>query len=208
MNDNKDYLIPKSYYSIWFQIKWLEFHSFLSFVEIHFYLLVFSRTVQETTKHVPLHFNKTWLFINWTTGSPSWVFVHWLIYLYNTDLYRVWDELSTSEILYCYFSNTAGHNMFDPFEQHNQTCWIVLDGVGRCWMKFDFVQKYAIILCPVLKSNIVGWCWIYLNTPAFNTIQHWSNTVQHHPTRLDNVWPTCLWFVWTGLNPFSPKLYC
>ena len=37
-------------------------------------------------------------------------------------------------------SNIVEHNMLDPFEQHNQTCWIVLDGVGRCWMKFDFVQ--------------------------------------------------------------------
>ena len=26
--------------------------------------------------------------------------------------------------------NIVGHNMFDPFEQHNQTCWIVLDDVG------------------------------------------------------------------------------
>ena len=44
----------------------------------------------------------------------------------------------------------------------------------------------------VPKSNIVGWCWTHLNTPASNTIQHWSNTVQHHPTMLDNVWPPCL----------------
>ena len=53
-------------------------------------------------------------------------------------------------------------------------------------------QKYAIISCLVLKSNIVGWCWIRLNTSASNTIQHWSNTVQHHLTMLDNVWKTCL----------------
>ena len=104
-------------------------------------------------------------------------------------------------------SNIVGPNMFDPFEQHNEACWIMLDGVERCWMKFYFVQKfssnivqhfrshgqnYAIILYLVLKSNIVGWCWIRLNTPASNTIQHWSNTVQHHLTMLNNVWPTCL----------------
>ena len=27
-------------------------------------------------------------------------------------------------------SNIVERNMFNPFEQHNQTCWIVLDGVG------------------------------------------------------------------------------
>ena len=27
-------------------------------------------------------------------------------------------------------SNSFGCNMFDPFEQHNQTCWIVLNDVG------------------------------------------------------------------------------
>ena len=27
-------------------------------------------------------------------------------------------------------SNIIRCNMYDPFEQHNQTCWIVLDGVG------------------------------------------------------------------------------
>ena len=26
-------------------------------------------------------------------------------------------------------SNTTGHNIFDLFEQHDQTCWIVLDEV-------------------------------------------------------------------------------
>ena len=84
----------------------------------------------------------------------------------------------------------------------------MLDSVGRCWPMLDEVwtnfssnivqhfclwdQNYTIILCLVLKSNIVGWCWIRSNTTASNTIQHWSNTIQHHLTMLDNVWPTCL----------------
>ena len=46
-------------------------------------------------------------------------------------------------------------------------------------------QKDTIVSYLVLKSNIVGWRWICLNTPA-------SNTVQHHLTMLDNVWATCL----------------
>ena len=28
------------------------------------------------------------------------------------------------------FSNIVDANIFDPFEQHHQTCWIVLDDVG------------------------------------------------------------------------------
>ena len=93
--------------------------------------------------------------------------------------------------------------MLDPLEQHNQICWIVLDDV---WWRLTLLKlfiehrptfsfawsKYAIISCLVLKSNIIGCSWIRLNTPASNTIQHWSNTVQHHLTKLDNVWPTCL----------------
>ena len=37
-------------------------------------------------------------------------------------------------------SKIVGRNMFESFEQNNQTCWMVLNGVGRCWIKFDFVQ--------------------------------------------------------------------
>ena len=89
--------------------------------------------------------------------------------------------------------------------KHVGLCWTICWTI--CWMKFDFVQtfhptsivqqfrlrdqKYAITSCLVLKSNIIGWCWNCLNTPASNTNQHWSNTVQHHQTMLDNVWPTC-----------------
>ena len=47
------------------------------------------------------------------------------------------------------WSNIVGRNTFDLFEQRDQTCWIVLHGVGRCWMKFDFVQ----IFHPTLLSD-------------------------------------------------------
>ena len=78
-------------------------------------------------------------------------------------------------------------------------------------------QKYTLISCLVLKSNIVGWHWICVNTPASSTIQHWSNTDQHQLTVLDNVWPTCLicmnglqvwyfrWHFLENLNLFSVK---
>ena len=70
----------------------------------------------------------------------------------------------------------------------------ILDSVGRCWTMLDEVwlcsnfssnlvqqfrshdQKYAIISCLVLKSNIVWWCWIRWNTPTSNTDQTLFNT--------------------------------
>ena len=108
----------------------------------------------------------------------------------------------------------ARSNRLNMLLKHYQTlfdatCLTRLNGtirhVGRCWTMLDkgwlfklFIQhfrsrdqKYAIMSCLVLKFNIVGWCWICLNTPASNTIQHWPYTVQRHLTMLDNVWPTC-----------------
>ena len=61
--------------------------------------------------------------------------------------------------------------MFDQFEQQEQTCWIVLNGVGRFWMKFDFVQTFHPTLSNifVLVIKIMGpgteiqHCWIVLD---------------------------------------------
>ena len=35
-------------------------------------------------------------------------------------------------------------------------------------------------------------CWMVLDSFELSSIQHWSITVQHHLTMLDNFWPTCL----------------
>ena len=84
-------------------------------------------------------------------------------------------------------SNIVGRNMFNPFEQHNQTCWTMFDDIG-----WNLILSKLFILGTSFNIVAIGGCWIRLNTPASNTIQHWSNTVQHHQSMLDNVWPTCL----------------
>ena len=114
-------------------------------------------------------------------------------------------------VVVCYLkARSNGSNMLVKHccTQHVWAVWTANQNVvGRCWIKFDSVQTFhptssnifvlviknmPLISCLFPKSNIVGWCWIRLNSPASNTIQHWSNTVQHHLTMLDNVWPTCL----------------
>ena len=121
-----------------------------------------------------------------------------------------WSNMLVKHVGQTCWSNIVGRNMFDPFEHHNQTCWTMLDEV---WLFSNFSsnivqhfrlrdQKYAIISCLVLKSNMVGWFWIRLNTPSSNTIQHWSNIVQHH-LQCWIMFDQHVWSVWTGLKTFK-----
>ena len=43
---------------------------------------------------------------------------------------------------------------------------------------------------PIQKlSPEIQYCWMVLDSFEHSSIQHRSNTIQHHLTMLDNVWP-------------------
>ena len=65
------------------------------------------------------------------TLAPSPLFSNWVKLRPIQKDQTCWSNIDKD------YQTFVGHNIFDPLEQHNQTCWIVLDGVGQCWMKFE-----------------------------------------------------------------------
>ena len=91
-------------------------------------------------------------------------------------------------------SNIVGRKMFDPFEQHNQTCCIVLDGVKRCWMKFDIVQTFlphhptfSKIRHNFVPGTEIQHCWMVLDSFEHSSIQHNSTLIKRRPTPSNNI---------------------
>ena len=97
-------------------------------------------------------------------------------------------------------SSIVGCNTFDLFEQHNQTCWIVLDGVGRSDVKWSltlfklFIQHHPTF--PFAWSKVrhnfvhgteIQHCWIMLDSFEHFSIQHNPTLIKYHPTPPNNV---------------------
>ena len=81
----------------------------------------------------------------------------------------------------------------------------MLDGLGWSLTLFKVFNQHSLTFSLagskswpawyIPKSNIAGWCWIRLNTPAFNTDQTSSNTTQQCWIMFEQY----VWFVSTGL---------
>ena len=121
--------------------------------------------------------------------------LHKKVKILNVEARSNWSNMLIKHVGQTCWSNIVGCNMFDLFEQLYETCWTVLDRVGWNYTMFKLFIQHCPTFSPtwskswvlVPKSNIVGWCWIRLNVPVSSTIQHWSNTVLHQQTMLDNV---------------------
>ena len=108
------------------------------------------------------------------------------------------------------FSNIVGCNML---EHHNQTYWIVLDGVGWSLTLFKLFIKH----CPTfsftwtkichhfMPSTETQHCWMVLDSFEHSSIHlHNPTLIKHRPTSPNNVGMDN---VWTNMfDPFERAL--
>ena len=130
----------------------------------------------------------------WTDGKvhhseycPSWLPSSRLVQLKIIKAHS-----NGSNMLVKHYQTLLDATCLTHLKKHNQTCWIVLDDVGWSLSLLKLFIQHPKTRYNFVPGTEIQHFWMVLDSFEHSSIQHWWNTVQHHQTMLDNVWPTCL----------------